>query len=156
MINHIDEGLHILKRIGASELAMRAYCLHPLLQGDVELKIFWEKEVLVRAQEWDMSVIALALEYRNIANAYLSHKPSTDTPDISPIDDVNHMLVADKIQNRKDFEIFHKGTHPKSDRLVEYFDQWLRRLNVSEKLYKKLTKEIIGATGGAELQKMKK
>jgi hypothetical protein len=153
MINHIDEGLHILKRIGASELAMRAYCLHPLLQGDIELKLFYDNEILVRPQEWDMSVVSLALEYRNIANAYLSHKPSTDMMDLSPIEDVNYMLVADKIQNRKDFEIYHKGTHAKSDRLVEYFGQWLRRLNVSEDLYQRLVTEMIGATGGEALKK---
>ena len=32
LINHIDEGLHILEKIGASEKSKKAYCLHPILQ----------------------------------------------------------------------------------------------------------------------------
>lgn len=41
---HIDEGLYILKRIEASELAMRAYAIHPILQGDDNLAAFWASD----------------------------------------------------------------------------------------------------------------
>jgi hypothetical protein len=61
-------------------------------------------------EQVDKRVLLLAVEYRNIANEYLSHKPSTNDVHLSPIKDVNTMLIADKIQNRKDFEIYHKGT----------------------------------------------
>lgn len=37
LMNHINEGLVILGRIGASQNAMKAYCLHPLFQNDREL-----------------------------------------------------------------------------------------------------------------------
>jgi hypothetical protein len=37
MMRHIDEGLTILNRINASSVAKRAFCLHPLVQNDVEL-----------------------------------------------------------------------------------------------------------------------
>ncbi len=43
-MNHIDEGLFILKKIGASELAKRAYAIHPILQGDDEFAAFWASE----------------------------------------------------------------------------------------------------------------
>src|SRR5438270_742221 len=34
MMVHIDQGLAILARIEASDAAMRAFCLHPLVQED--------------------------------------------------------------------------------------------------------------------------
>ncbi len=37
LMDHLDEGLLVLERIGASELVQRAFVLHPLLQGDTEL-----------------------------------------------------------------------------------------------------------------------
>ena len=40
------------------------------------------------------------------------------------------MLIADKIQNYKDFQLFHENTHPRSDRLKEYFLEWFDKLNV--------------------------
>jgi hypothetical protein len=53
-------------------------------------------------------VLLLATEYRNIANAHLSyHPPGESTFVLSPLSEVNIMLIADKIQNRKDFELYH-------------------------------------------------
>lgn len=57
----------------------------------------------------DRRVMLLGMEYRSTANNYLSFKSATEQIKLSPITDVNHMLVADKVQNRKDFEIYHKG-----------------------------------------------
>ena len=45
------------------------------------------------------------------------------------------MLIADKIQNKKDFELYHKGSHPRSMELDHYFNNWLKRLNISEAFY---------------------
>lgn len=58
----------------------------------------------------DKRVLLLGMEYRYTANNYLSFKPADDPIHLSPIAEVNQMLIADKIQNRKDFEIYHKGT----------------------------------------------
>ena len=112
MINHIDEGLFILNQIGASDMAKRAYIIHPLLQGDADLLAFWESDL---PEQIDRRVLALALEYRNIANAHLSHHPAgPDAFLLSPLRDVNDMLVADKVQNRKDFELYHAAAHPRA------------------------------------------
>ena len=45
------------------------------------------------------------------------------------------MLIADKVQNRKDFLKYHYGTHKKSVELDIYFKNWLRALNVTEADY---------------------
>ena len=81
-----------------------------------------------------------AMEYRNIANAYLS-KHFTGTEDIfqlSVLDEVNQMLIADKVQNRKDFERYHQGSHENSEQLQIYFKNWLDKLGVSEARYQEL------------------
>ena len=147
MMNHIDEGLFILSQLGASELSKRAYCIHPCIQGDEDLKVFYNQTYPSNPDAWDARVLMLATEYRNIANAYLSHCTSREDFALSPLDDVNTMLIADKVQNRKDFEIYHKNTHPKSQRLSEYFGQWLRRLNISEEQYEQLVLKMNTKTG---------
>ena len=132
LINHINEGLMILDRIGASEYAKRAYCLHPLLQADPDLARYH----MMVAKDCDPVAVLLAMEYRNTANAYLSTKVgNTDQLKLSPLPEVNDMLRADKIQNRKDFLAYHFGTHPRSQDLDQYFREWLQALDVSEQQY---------------------
>lgn len=52
--------------------------------------------------------------------------------------DVQHMLIADKVQNRKDFECYHLGTHPRSAERLPYFKNWLEVLGISESRYQEL------------------
>jgi len=126
-MNHIDEGLIVLDAIGAEEIAKRAYCLHPLLQDDENLK-----------------AVFLAMEYRIVANSCLSHHVGV-APRASTIDAVNQMLIADKVQNRKDFEQHHKGVHPESERLSAYFANWLSELGISEERYQELKAALASA-----------
>jgi hypothetical protein len=130
LIQHIDEGLFILDKIGATDLAKRAYCLHPLVQADADLTASYAR---LGELTDDARVLVLAMEYRNVANATLSTRPITGASDIplSPLADVNAMLVADKVQNYKDFILHHRATHPRSDALDRYFRRWLERLGVS-------------------------
>jgi hypothetical protein len=131
LMNHIDEGLAILEWIGASDEAKRAYCLHPIYQSDETLPLYCD-ELHVES-----SVLVRAMEYRSVANEYLSKREIQGIEEIrlSPLKDVNDMLIADKIQNRKDFEIYHEGKHPRSKELAKYFRNWLERLGVSEETY---------------------
>jgi hypothetical protein len=137
LIVHIDEGLALLQAIGASETAMRAFCLHPLLQDDASYAAN-----MPRAHELtdDSCVLATALEYRRVANAALSHREYARAADIalSEVRDVNDMLIADKVQNRKDFLRHHLDRHPRSTALDRYFRLWLERLGVSEARYAEL------------------
>jgi hypothetical protein len=151
MINHIDEGIWVLQQIGASDTTIRSYIIHPLVQGDAELRSFWESSLDLRVS--NPRVLHLALEYRNIANAHLSwHPPASEASfNDSPINEVNQMLVADKVQNCKDFELYHLGTNLRSDRLASYFEEWLEKLNIKGGEYKSLRDKLLERTGGKRL-----
>lgn len=140
LINHINEGLIILDILCASHDTKDAYCLHPMLQEDGELS---KNACLVL--DHSPYTIMLAMEYRSVANEFLRGRVNDVTVGkirLSPLADVNLMLIADKVQNRKDFEIYHKGTHPKSADLEEYFSMWLERLGVSEEQYQSFVKVL--------------
>jgi hypothetical protein len=143
-MNHIDEGLYILKALGANWRTKSCFCLHPLFQSDAAIAKKWG-DVSKHSPE----MIVLAMEYRNIANAYLPKRKinGIDEINLSPIEAVNVALRADKIQNRKDFEKYHLGTHPNSDGLVKYFDNWFKRLGITEEFYQRMVAEIETKTG---------
>jgi len=134
-MNHINEGLVILDDIGASTCAKDAYCLHPILQEDSSL------DRNIRLMEGiDTRVLLTTMEYRNVANRGLSCY-QVDNPDhiyLGPLIDVHHLIIADKVQNRKDFEKYHLGRHEKSAELDRYFRNWLRALGVTEAKYGQL------------------
>lgn len=128
LMNHVDEGIALFDSFWPAldtDLAKRAWCLHPLVQADADLVA--NLPLLVQA---DARAVALAMEYRRVANAYLSKRviASLDEIELSPLDDVNRMLYVDKIQNRKDFRQYHLGTHPRSKELEQYFENWIQRL----------------------------
>lgn len=135
-MNHIDEGVTILKEIGASLKAQKAFCLHPILQNDSDFMNYSNHVNEITSNLW---IMALAVEYRNVANSYLSPmgRKSVDEIKLSPIKDVNDMLIADKIQNRKDF-LAYKEKYNNRDDLDYYFKVWLERLNVSERQYENI------------------
>jgi hypothetical protein len=140
LINHINEGLVVLNSIGSTEQAKRAFCLHPLLQADADLQANYH---LVSGI--DPHVVMLAMEYRSVANEFLSDKMDLAVvPDVrlSPLTEVNEMLIADKVQNYKDFTKHHYGTHPRSDKLNDYFHKWFAALDINLTMYRRLYKLI--------------
>ncbi|MCB9569947.1 MAG: hypothetical protein H6710_22465 [Myxococcales bacterium] len=142
LIHHIDEGIAILRAIDAPTVAIRAYCLHPLVQGDADLRESWERG---RLAGLDPAAVALALEYRCIANGFLSPMeahPGYDDPKAirrSPLAEVDAMLIADKIQNAKDFALHHRESHPRAAWLERYFERWLEALEVPPVRVRELT-----------------
>jgi hypothetical protein len=137
-INHIYEGLIILDRIGASLEAKQGFCMHPILQCDQD---FSEQAKYVTG---DPYIIVLTIEYRSVANEYLSKRKITHDCEVrlSPLKDVNDMLIADKVQNYKDFNLFHRTTHDRSFELINYFSTWLRVLGISEIQYLELINNL--------------
>ena len=144
LINHIKEGVFILDIIGASNEAKEAYCIHPLLQSDQDLVSSVASNSIFLNYDLNQLSVVYAMEYRLVANKYLSHdcKSEFDAIGLSQIKSVNDMLIADKIQNRKDFESYHLGTHEKSDILELYFSNWLKVLSVSEQQYRGIVRSI--------------
>jgi hypothetical protein len=140
-MNHIDEGLLILDAIAATQVAKAAFCLHPILQDDGNLQ---RNLAMAVAAIDDALVIAIAMEYRNVANRYLCCR-QIDSPAaiyLGPVPDVHDMLVADKVQNRKDFYAHHYGKHSKSRELDRYFRNWLTALGITESTYHRLASYI--------------
>ncbi|MBE4751802.1 hypothetical protein G4177_26890 [Corallococcus sp. ZKHCc1 1396] len=145
-MNHIHEGLAVMLRLQASPEAMRAFCLHPLVQGDGELRDHYAR--VARAVEPvpdGAFVLGVAMEYRSVANAYLSRAElPPEGIRLSPLAEVNAMLVGDKVQNRKDFELHHAQTHANHVRLTDYFQQWCQALQVEDR-YPRLKAMLQGA-----------
>lgn len=78
----------------------------------------------------------LTMEYRSVANDFLSQKVDTGQKiRLSPLKDVNDMLIADKIQNYKDFMQYHYHTHARSQELFRYFNLWFDALGCRENLH---------------------
>lgn len=142
LMNHIDEGVYILKKIGANLDAIRGYIVHPIFQDDNSFKEL--NDQLDAYRHMGVRTIVNAIEYRNIANAYLSSRSikSIDEIALSPLKDVNDMLIADKIQNYKDFMLYHYGKHPRTKELYEYFHNWFKRLGLKEDFILETIKEI--------------
>ena len=137
-MQHIDEGIAALVAIGADDITIEAYCAHPLVQADEDLMT---NSGLV-ATRLSPVTLMMVLEYRNVANRGLSCYQTDDPAQIylGPAPGVRKMLIADKVQNRKDFLRYHYGKHEKSAELDRYFRNWLRALNVTEADYDKLCK----------------
>jgi len=132
LINHIDEGYTILKALGADEYTKQAFYIHPLLQDDKELVKNYCRLFPVRP-------MVLAMEYRSVANEALAHhQKKASQIRLSPLNEVNQMLIADKVQNRKDFLIHHSKTHENRTFLDWYFKQWLIALGIDDDRYAEL------------------
>lgn len=141
LMNHIHEGLRILNHLGASATEMKAWCLHPLVQSDSDLAATVSDPSRIAGAA--PASLLIAMEYRATANASLSRAGIVrgDQIPLSLIPSVNTLLVADKVQNRKDF-LLHAGDHFSPERhleLTRYFQAWLERLCISSNEAAELT-----------------
>lgn len=147
LIHHIYEGLVVLARTGMSApYVMQAYAVHPLFQDGRLLETHWS-ELMKLPQH----VITFAMEYRSVANAGIRKPVGRTLPIIrgwesapsgafnwlrlSDIAAVNSMLVADKVQNHKDFSrhfLCGDGLHPEATDLQAYFEAWFSLLHVTQ------------------------
>lgn len=136
-IKHIDEGLVVLNVFGATRDTMKAWCLHPLFQIDAA---FLKSAVDVPTDS--VRAVMFATEYRAVANACLPDSFENGVlPRTSPLEEVNMMLVADKVQNYNDVLKYQKFD-PRFGKLCGYFDEWLRVLRISSASFQYLRHKI--------------
>lgn len=126
LMNHINEGIQLLLWQHQDLETILAFCIHPCVQAD-DMLAKYAREVYETCRP---ASIMYAMEYRSVANEYLSHRDLTDHSQIrlSPLEQVNWMLWADKVQNFKDFQSHHINTHPRAAELTDYFINWHMRL----------------------------
>jgi len=143
-MHHIDEGLQILDHMGSDPITKAAYCVHPLFQEDTQLVVTMLDAKLLK--ELGHRVIMLVMEYRFKANSYLCGPmyDNANCPDHVdfPLVRVRDMLVADKIQNEKDFILYNDAIR-NGPALETYFRNWLRLLGVSDEEREELRKLIL-------------
>lgn len=141
-MRHIDQGFEVLKHLTTDTDAYRAWFVHPLFQfNEFFYGIASELGTPIgplRMEEIvaNPRVVALAMEYRAIANGYLpvNEFRAPRWPTLSTIDVVNRMLIADKIQNWRDARrfVYPKVTPAEAYNLDNYFMSWLDALNVDQ------------------------
>lgn len=135
LIRHINEGLRILTALQASKTTHQAFCLHPIIEGEHDL---------ARVLDDPTAVCRVSLGYAQDFAAAASHFRVDDysaglRPDVAGLPtSVLQMLIADKVQNRKDFTLYHRHTHPRAADLEGYFVCWLNHLGVDQTRYREL------------------
>jgi hypothetical protein len=156
LINHIHEGIVVISALDGTLpdgrsfgdiAACAGYCLHPLFQNDQDLHTVGQR-YLRNVPHPMAGPVMLTMEYRWRANAWLSDKVEKGAvspqlvggPDAGGLPEVRAMLIADKVQNYKDFLLHHKGTHARSDELDVYFRTWLEHLGVDMFMFHELWK----------------
>ena len=136
-INHIDEGVGHLENLHVSDVVVNAFILHPFvqcvnLQGTYKECLLTEKELEKHINIFEIKpeIAYELLLYRKFANSYLC-RPETDNysiieayedvKDLANYQNTIRMLIADKLQNFKDFLLYRKDNHPRSKYLTSSY-----------------------------------
>lgn len=132
--DHIEEGIKILEDLDTSLACQQAFALHPLFQPNFVLI-----ENLIYVPQFDPMAVLLCIEYRWVANLGTRQavRENGGKLVLSVIPEVNTMLVADKIQNRKLFETRLPKDDPAYAEIAHYFALWMDKLDISEETYQR-------------------
>jgi len=142
--NHIDEGIGHLENLHVDDTTINAFILHPFVQcvnlvGTYGKTLLTEKELEkhINIFEIEPDIAHELLLYRKYANSYLC-RPETDdyayheavaaVEGLEQYPNVVKMLIADKLQNFKDF-LKYRQDHPRKVPLTYYFRFWLIMLS---------------------------
>lgn len=135
-INHINEGCQLID--SDLVLAREAFMLHPIFQDGNQNN--------VDLSGINKGVIKLAEKYAKLANSYLPKDYESPAPKVNN-EVLREMLLADKIQNYKDYKRYkHVFDEEKQNQLEIYFNNWFKTLNISlvgrNNLIEQISREI--------------
>lgn len=136
-INHILEGIIYLWEKTAGDDVIKAFILHPIFQLDSDLNLNYHRFTFDKVSR---RALILTMEYRKVANDYLPVDVGKKEPSLSPIGQVNMMLLADKLQNYKDF-LDNKELHIRDRGILKtasldvYFNNWLDLFRTVERKF---------------------
>lgn len=149
--NHIDEGLIILVALQATRTEAEAFCLHapaqisyhfgarPAANHHLPATPQGPRDTWLLKTRFPLAAEAVTLAWRFAAQAEAfrpDHLADHEAPPPITVDTaVRKLLIADKVQNRKDFERFHQHRHPRADLLTRYFSAWFNLLGISDTDY---------------------
>lgn len=137
---HIDMGIRYLRHIRADDDTVAAWCLHPLVQSYKDLS---ENLPILALHPELTKALAVAIEYRNQANRYSTHKEFSSkisNPEYI-LPEVTQMLQADKLQNYWNLTRNRKE-HPNYENLVNYFHDWFSALDIETATINKWNKQF--------------
>lgn len=147
LMQHIHDGLAVLNVICSRDVivvAARAWCLHPVVQ-DTASFVDATRPGGILDVDLPAAAVALAMDYRVTANAFLSH--DVDTRGRGPADgalpETRLLLIADKVQNHLDFVAHHRASHPRSAALTRYFQRWFEHLGIDDAERERLEQVIL-------------
>jgi len=133
-MNHIDEGIAILRKFGVEDYVLKAWMLHPLFQ--VDLENFHKRNY--GGLKLDMEVVMMAMAYRETANSYLPRNVRDKVPEVK-VKELHLMLLADKIQNAKDCRRNPNIEPWREDGLALYFGKWRLCLDPKDEHWSRMT-----------------
>lgn len=158
LIDHINEGIIVLQALQATPVETEAFCLHapaqisyhfgarPAAEHYLPIQPQGPRDTWLLQTQFPLATEAVALAWRFAAHAeafrpdYLNNKKRPPLIAIDPA--VRKLLIADKVQNRKDFDLFHCDSHPRRAQLRLYFECWFTLLDISEADYQRWAAKI--------------
>ena len=140
-MKHIDQGLWLLLHVNDDPAVLGAWCAHPLFQINSVLQEALHARTSITEHG---RTVVLAMEYRAVANAFLTPDWSrAGLPRVSAIEEVNQLLVVDKFQNAREAYLFSdKLGEERCAQLDVYFRKWFDALGIDGRRMETLERQM--------------
>ncbi len=124
-ISYTYKVMAVNKWLNFSKICTDSLIILPLLWSDKDFVNNWKTITISSNLAFFIS------EYKNVSKNYNLDRKIQSTSDIviSPITDVNNLLLSTAIVNYNNYENHYKLTHPRASLFGEYYKNWLVRLS---------------------------